>query len=83
MIDAAQAIHPDCICLAHGGPYSSPEDTIRLYQDTTAVGFVVASSIERIPVERAVRDVVAAFKSVPMRKDGEWPGQHVPVSTAR
>jgi predicted TIM-barrel enzyme len=68
MIDAAQAIHSDCICLAHGGPYSSPEDTIRLYADTTAVGFVGASSIERIPVERAVRDAVAAFKSVPMKK---------------
>jgi len=70
MIDAAQAIHPECICLAHGGPYSSPEDTARLYEDTTAVGFVGASSIERIPVERAVRDVVKAFKSVPMRRKG-------------
>jgi predicted TIM-barrel enzyme len=70
MIDAALAIHPGCICLAHGGPYSSPEDTIRLYADTTAVGFVGASSIERIPVERAVRDIVAAFKAVPMKKKG-------------
>ena len=68
MIDAAQAINPDCICLAHGGPYSSPEDTVRLYNETTAVGFVGASSIERIPVERAVREVVAAFKSIPMPK---------------
>jgi predicted TIM-barrel enzyme len=68
MIDKAQAIHPDCICLAHGGPYSSPEDTVRLYAETTAVGFVGASSIERIPVERAVRDTVAAFKAVPLGK---------------
>lgn len=67
MIDAAVAIHPDCICLAHGGPYSSPEDTVRLYADTTAVGFVGASSIERIPVERAVRETVEAFKAVPVR----------------
>jgi predicted TIM-barrel enzyme len=66
MIDKAQAIHPECICLAHGGPYSSPEDTVRLYAETTAVGFVGASSIERIPVERAVRDAVAAFKAVPL-----------------
>jgi predicted TIM-barrel enzyme len=71
MIDAAVAIHPDCICLAHGGPYSSPEDTRRLYADTTAVGFVGASSIERIPVERAVRDVVTAFKAVPMNKKAD------------
>jgi len=66
MIDKAQAIHPECICLAHGGPYSSPEDTVRLYAETTAVGFVGASSIERIPVEKAVRDTVAAFKAVPL-----------------
>jgi predicted TIM-barrel enzyme len=68
MIDRAQAIHPDCICLAHGGPYSSPEDTVRLYAETSAVGFVGASSIERIPVERAVRDTVAAFKAIPLGK---------------
>lgn len=71
MIDVALAEQPDCICLAHGGPYATPEDTERLYTDTTAVGFVGASSIERIPVERAVRDAVAAFKAVPMKRAAE------------
>ena len=67
MIDVTMPIQPGCICLAHGGPYSGPEDTKRLYAETSAVGFVGASSIERIPVEKAVRDVVVAFKSVPMK----------------
>ena len=67
MIDACHAENPDVICLAHGGPYAAPEDTVRLYEDTGAVGFVGASSIERIPVERAVRDAVASFKAIPVK----------------
>ena len=68
MIDATLREQPECICLAHGGPYATPEDTRLLYSQTTAVGFVGASSIERIPLERAVRDAVAAFKAVPVRQ---------------
>jgi predicted TIM-barrel enzyme len=30
-------------------------------------GYLGASSIERLPVERAVADVVRAFKSLPVR----------------
>jgi len=67
MIDATLRENPDCICLAHGGPYATPEDTRALYSQTAAVGFVGASSIERIPLERAVREAVAAFKAVPVK----------------
>lgn len=66
MIDVALHEQPDCICLAHGGPYATPDDTRHLYRTTTAKGFVGASSIERIPVEKAVRDAVAAFKAIPL-----------------
>ncbi len=68
MIDATLREQPECICLAHGGPYATPEDTHHLYDQTTAVGFVGASSIERIPLERAVREAVAAFKTVPVKQ---------------
>jgi predicted TIM-barrel enzyme len=67
MINVALREQPDCVCLAHGGPYATPDDTRHLYSKTTAKGFVGASSIERIPVERAVRDAVAAFKAIPLR----------------
>lgn len=66
IIDAARSVNPDVICVAHGGGYSSPEDTRSLYEKTNAEGFIGASSIERIPVERAVVGIVEAFKSVPM-----------------
>lgn len=68
VISATRAENPHCICLAHGGPYDTPEHCSRIYSDTDAVGFVGASSIERIPVERAVKATVEEFKSVPMAR---------------
>ena len=68
IIAASKNINPDIIPLAHGGPFASPEDTEYLYQHSEAVGFLGASSIERIPIERAIMDVVQRFKAVPIRK---------------
>jgi predicted TIM-barrel enzyme len=67
IIEISRAIQPDCIFLAHGGPFGTPADTAYLYQQTDAQGFVGASSIERMPVERAVMDVVAGFKNHTLR----------------
>lgn len=67
IIEATKQANPDIICLAHGGPFSSPEDTKYLYEHTDAAGFVGASSIERIPVEKAVTEVVRQFKSIPIK----------------
>ncbi|MBX5101282.1 phosphoenolpyruvate hydrolase family protein [Rhizobium lentis] len=64
--DAAKAVRPDVILLAHGGAIAEPEDTAEVYRSTDCVGFVGASSIERIPIERAVQAVAKAFKAVPM-----------------
>ncbi len=68
IIRAARSINPRVICLAHGGPFARPEDTYHLYEHTDAQGFVGASSIERIPIEKAVTEVVKEFKSIPMKK---------------
>lgn len=67
VLRAALDRRSDVIPLAHGGPFSEPDDTKILYRDTPAVGFVGASSIERIPIERAITDVVARFKAIPLR----------------
>ncbi|PWI54373.1 hypothetical protein B5K03_09270 [Rhizobium phaseoli] len=64
--DAAKAVRPDVVLLAHGGAIAEPEDTAEVYRSTDCVGFVGASSIERIPIERAVQAVAKAFKAVPM-----------------
>ena len=71
IITAAKSINPHVICLAHGGPFATPKDTVYLYEHTDAVGFVGASSIERIPVERAVLQCVKEFKSVPIKQKGK------------
>jgi len=68
IINSAKRIKPDMVCVAHGGPFSDPKDTEYLYEHTDAVGFVGASSIERLPVERAVTSTVREFKSYSLRR---------------
>ena len=63
----SRAENPDVIVLAHGGALAEPEDTKVLYEKTDCQGFVGASSIERIPVERAVRQTVEQYKSYKLR----------------
>jgi predicted TIM-barrel enzyme len=61
---AALSVRDDLILLAHGGAVAEPEDTEQVYRSTQCVGFVSASSIERIPIERAVKSAAEAFKSI-------------------
>jgi len=63
IFDAAVAIKSEILCLAHGGPIEGPEDTEYIYRHTQAVGFVGASSIERIPTEEAIRKRTEQFKA--------------------
>ncbi len=65
MIDAVSVKGHSPIFLCHGGKIAKPEDTRRVYEETGCVGFVGASSIERIPIERAVKSIAEEFKSVP------------------
>jgi predicted TIM-barrel enzyme len=64
LIDLAHEGNPDVICLAHGGPIAGPEETRYLYDHTDAKGFLGASSVERIPVERAVVETVQEYKKI-------------------
>ena len=68
IMEGAWGVNPDVICLAHGGPFAQPEDTQVLYERTDAHGFVGASSIERIPIEKAVMSAVKAFKNHKIRE---------------
>ena len=68
IMEGAWDIDSDVICLAHGGPFAEPEDTRVLYERTDAQGFVGASSIERIPIEKAVMSAVKTFKNHKVRK---------------
>lgn len=60
---AALSINQNVLCLAHGGPIEGPKATEYIYRHTQAVGFVGASSIERIPVEKAIQKATQMFKA--------------------
>ena len=68
IMEGAWNVDPNVICLAHGGPFAEPEDTQVLYERTDAQGFVGASSIERIPIEKAVMSAVTRFKNHKVRE---------------
>jgi predicted TIM-barrel enzyme len=65
IIDAASAVRQDIIFLSHGGPISKPEDAAYINQHTDAVGFVGASSLERMGVEQSLVDITRRFKAIP------------------
>lgn len=63
--DACVAIREDIIVLCHGGPIASVEDATFVLSRTRGVhGFFGASSMERLPVETAIKDNTAAFKNI-------------------
>ena len=52
--------------LCHGGPIATPEDAAYVMARSGAVGFVGASSMERLPVEQALSQATADFKAIPV-----------------
>ncbi|KAL8995784.1 MAG: hypothetical protein Q9169_004542 [Polycauliona sp. 2 TL-2023] len=63
--DAAYQINKDIIVLCHGGPIAKPEDAQYVLQKTKGVqGFFGASSMERLPVEKAIEETTKAFKGL-------------------
>ncbi len=59
---AAKAVRDDVIMLCHGGPIAQPEDAQYVLKNCRAVdGFYGASSMERLPTERAIREQTEAF----------------------
>ena len=67
MRDAAVAVNPDILVLCHGGPIAEPADAAYVLTRTTGVcGFFGASSMERLPVERALTAQVRAFTELPI-----------------
>lgn len=64
IFEGALKARSDVILLSHGGPISSPQDAEYVNLRTAAVGFVAASSVERIPVETAVKDACRQLKQI-------------------
>jgi predicted TIM-barrel enzyme len=68
IIDAARRVRKDIFFLSHGGPIATPEDAAYVNEHTDAVGFVGASSLERLAMEDSLTDLTRRFKKIPVQK---------------
>ena len=62
---AARKVRDDVILLCHGGPIAEPDDAQYVLQRCPAIdGFYGASSMERLPTERAIREQTEKFTRI-------------------
>lgn len=64
IIEAARRVRKDIFFLCHGGPINTPQDAERVMKNTDAVGFVGASSLERMGVEVSLTNLTREFKKL-------------------
>jgi len=64
IIQAARQVRNDIFFFCHGGPVNTPADAKRVLDGTDAVGFVGASSLERMGVEDSLTSLTRTFKSL-------------------
>lgn len=67
--DAGRSVRKDILVICHGGPFDEPENVgVALARMPGVVGFFGASSIERLPTERAIQQQVERFKNLPLAR---------------
>ena len=67
VIDGARAVRNDIFYLCHGGPIATPADAREVCLRTDCVGFVGASSLERLGVEGPLTELTRQFKQIDYR----------------
>lgn len=66
--EAARKVRKDVIVIAHGGPIATPDDVAYVLEHSEHCnGFYGASSVERLPVETAIKHNIEAFKNLKMK----------------
>jgi predicted TIM-barrel enzyme len=68
IIEGARKVRKDLFFLSHGGPISTPDDAAYVNERTDCVGFVGASSLERLAVEGSLTELTRRFKAIPVQK---------------
>jgi predicted TIM-barrel enzyme len=67
--EAGRGVRKDIIVICHGGPFDEPDSVGKaLVRMPGIAGFFGASSIERLPTERAIRSQVQDFKSLKLAR---------------
>jgi len=69
--EASRNVRKDVLVICHGGPFDEPENVAEAMKRMPGInGFYGATSMERLPVERAIKGQVLKFKEMkikPMR----------------
>lgn len=67
--EAGRKVRSDLLVICHGGPFDEPENVGQALARMPGIGgFFGASSIERLPTERAIRGQVQGFKKLALAK---------------
>ena len=67
--DAGRKVRDDLIVICHGGPFDEPANVAAALARMPGIaGFFGASSIERLPTERAITGQVQEFKGITLAK---------------
>ncbi len=65
IVDAARKVRSEIIILCHGGPIAEPDDAAFILKQCKSIdGFYGASSMERLPTERAIREQTERFTRI-------------------
>jgi len=67
IVEACRGVRSDCLVLCHGGPIASPADAQYILDRCSVHGFYGASSMERLPVETAIKAQVEQFVHLKLR----------------
>jgi len=66
--EASRKVRKDVLVICHGGPFDEPENVAVAMQRMPGInGFYGATSMERLPVERAIKGQVQKFKEMKLK----------------
>ena len=68
--EACRSVRGDCLVLCHGGPIAEPQDAQYVLDRCAIDGFYGASSMERLPTERAITGQVRQFTGLTLSRAG-------------
>jgi predicted TIM-barrel enzyme len=70
--DASRRVRKDVLVICHGGPFDEPENVAEAMKRMPGInGFYGATSMERLPVERAIKGQVQKFKEMKLTPMGK------------
>ena len=66
--EASRKVRKDVLVICHGGPFDEPENVAEAMKRMPGInGFYGATSMERLPVERAIKSQVLKFKEMKLK----------------